>query len=352
MTNRLISVGVVGAGYWGPNLIRNLAEISDCEVRYVCDAREQALARIGKRFSQVRTTTSYRDLLDDRSLDAVVIATPVSTHAELAASALRAGKHVLVEKPLCADIESARQLVSLARSQGRTLMVGHTFEYNPAVRKLKEVIKARAFGEVVYAYARRVNLGILRDDVNALWNLAPHDVSIILYLFDEYPSHLSAHGLAHIRPDVEDVAFVYLEFPSGRGAHIHVSWLDPSKARSVTVIGSRQMAVYDDLDPESRVKVYDRGFEVEPIPSGIDHGNPASYTYRARSGDIVCPHIEWKEPVAVECRHFVDTIRDGGVSLTDGMNGLRVVQVLEAASASMRQHGCRLKVAEPEVLPQ
>jgi predicted dehydrogenase len=345
MTNRVISVGVVGAGYWGPNLIRNLAETPGCEVRYVCDTGEQALARIGRRFSRVHTTTRYSDLLDDRSLDAIVIATPVSTHADLATDALRAGKHVLIEKPLCADLESARQLVALAQAQGVVLMVGHTFEYNPAVRKLKEVIKAPGFGDVVYAYARRVNLGILRDDVDALWNLAPHDLSIVLYLFEEYPSHLSAHGLAHIRPDVEDVAFVYLEFPSGRGAHIHVSWLDPSKARSVTVIGSRQMAVYDDLDPESRVKIYDRGFEVEPITSGIDHGSPASYTYRARSGDIVCPHIEWKEPVAVECRHFVDTIRDGAVPLTDGMSGLRVVQLLETASASMRQQGRRLEVA-------
>lgn len=347
---KTVSVGIVGAGYWGPNLIRNFAEAPDCEVRYVCDAREPTLARIGKRFPQVRTTATYSDLLEDPGLDAVVIATPVSTHAALATQALRAGKHILVEKPLCADLESARQLVALAQSQGVTLMVGHTFEYNPAVRKLKEVIKAPAFGDIVYAYARRVNLGILRDDVNALWNLAPHDVSIVLYLFDEYPSHLSAQGLAHIRPDVEDVAFVYLEFPSGRGAHLHVSWLDPSKARSVTVIGSRQMAVYDDLDPESRVKVYDRGFEIEQIPSGIDHGNPASYTFRARSGDIVCPHIEWKEPVAVECRHFIDTIRDGGVPLTDGMNGLRVVQVLEAANASMRQQGRRLEVAQPELL--
>ena len=350
MMSTPVSIGIVGAGYWGPNLIRNFADTPGCEVRYVCDARQDALARIAKRFSHVQTTTRFSDLLADSTLDAVVLATPVSTHATLATEALLAGKHVLIEKPLCADLASAQQVVTLAQQQQRTLMVGHTFEYNPAVRKLKEVIKAPAFGEVVYAYARRVNLGILRDDVNALWNLAPHDVSILLYLFDEYPSHLSAHGLAHIRPDVEDVAFAYLEFPSGRGAHIHVSWLDPSKARSVTVIGSRQMAVYDDLDPESRLKIYDRGFEIEPMPSGIDHGNPASYTFRARSGDIVCPHIDWKEPLALECRHFVESIQNGTVPLTDGMNGLRVVQVLETASASMQQHGRRLAVAQPEVV--
>ena len=345
-----VSVGVVGAGYWGPNLIRNLAETAGCEVRYVCDAREAPLQRIAQRFPRVRTTARYADLVEDASLDAIVIATPVSSHAELATRALEAGKHVLIEKPLCADFASAQRLVALASAQRRILMVGHTFEYNPAVRKLKEVIKAPAFGDVVYAYSRRVNLGILRDDVNALWNLAPHDVSILLYLFDEYPSHLSAHGLAHIRPDVEDVAFVYLDFPSGRGAHIHVSWLDPSKARSVTVIGSRQMAVCDDLDPESKVKIYDRGFEVEPITSGIDHANPASYTFRARSGDIVCPHIEWKEPVAIECRHFIDTIRSGGVPLTDGLNGLRVVQVLQTASESMRQQGRRLEIHQPQAV--
>lgn len=344
MSDRVISIGVVGTGYWGPNLLRNLVETPGCEVTHVCDARAEALARVGKRFSQIRLTTRYQELLDDPNLDAVVIATPAATHAELATLALAAGKHVLVEKPLCADVKSGEALVALARERKLTLMVGHTFEYNSAIRKLKQVVTDEAFGEVVYAYSRRVNLGMLREDVNALWNLAPHDVSIFLYLFDEYPSFLSAHGLAYIRPGVEDVAFVHMEFPSGRAAHIHVSWLDPSKDRSLTVIGSKRMAVYDDLDPEARLKIYDCGFDKEPVPSGLDHANPMSYTFRARSGDILCPQIEWKEPLAVECRHFVQSIKEGTVPLTDGVNGLRVVQILEAANQSMRSQGQRVPV--------
>jgi predicted dehydrogenase len=344
-----VSVGVVGAGYWGPNLLRNLVETPGCDVRYVCDRRPETLAKIARRFSQVRSTTRYEDLLEDRSLDAVALATPAATHAALATMALEAGKHVLVEKPLSADAKSGEALIDLARRQRRVLMVGHTFEYNVAVRRLKAIIADRAFGDVVYAYSRRVNLGVLREDVNALWNLAPHDVSILLFLFDEYPSFVSAQGLSHIRPGVEDVAFVNLEFPSGRRAHIHVSWLDPSKERTMTVIGSRQMAIYDDLDPEARLKVYDCGFEREQV-FGIDPTNPVSYTFRARAGDIVCPYLEWKEPLALECRHFIETIRDGGVPLTDGLNGLRVVQVLESANLSMRQEGRRMEVPQPAPL--
>lgn len=345
MGERNITVGIVGVGYWGPNLVRSFAETPKCEVRYVCDMRQDALARIGKRFTHVRVTTRFEDLLEDKEMDGIVIATSAATHAALAMRVLQAGKHVLVEKPLAHDVEAGERLVALAREQKRTLMVGHTFEYNAAVRKLREVIGDPAFGDVVYAYSRRVNLGVLRDDVNALWNLAPHDVSIILYLFDEYPTCVTAQGLAHIRSGVEDVAFAYLEFPSGRAAHIHVSWLDPSKVRSMTVVGARRMAIYDDLDPEAKIKIYDRGFEIEPVTSGIDHANSTSYTFRARAGDIVCPHVEWKEPLVVECRHFVDVIRDGGEPLTDGENGLRVVRILAAATESMHQGGRRMKLA-------
>lgn len=349
MGQRNVSVGIAGVGYWGPNLVRSFAETPQCEVRYVCDRRQDALARINKRFAHVRVTTRFEDLLEDRDLDGIVIATPAATHAALAMQALQAGKHVLVEKPLAHDVEAGECLVALAREQKRTLMVGHTFEYNVAVRKLREVIGDPAFGDVVYAYSRRVNLGVLRDDVNALWNLAPHDISIILYLFDEYPTCVTAQGLAHIRPGVEDVAFAYLEFPSGRAAHIHVSWLDPSKVRNMTVIGARRMAIYDDLDPEAKIKIYDRGFEIEPVTSGIDHASSTSYTFRTRAGDIVCPYVEWKEPLVVECRHFVDVIRDGGVPLTDGENGLRVVRILAAATESMRQGGRRMDLAPVEM---
>lgn len=348
MGRQNITVGIVGAGYWGPNLIRSFAEMPGCELRYVCDLRQDLLNKIAKRFHQVKTTTCVDDLLHDPEVNGIVIATPAATHADLAAKALNAGKHVLVEKPLAHEVAAGEKLVRLAEAQKRILMVGHTFEFNPAVRKLKDIIRDPTFGDVVYLYSRRVNMGVLRQDVNALWNLAPHDVSIILYLFEEYPRAVIAHGLAHIRKGVEDVAFMYLEFPSGKIAHVHVSWLDPSKVRTMTVIGSRRMVVYDDVDPETRLKIYDRGFEIDSTMSGIDHADPASYTYRIRSGDIIAPHIEWKEPLALECRHFVEAIREGGVPLTDGHNGLRVVRVLAAATASMHQNGRRIEVPAPD----
>lgn len=344
MGTKSVTIGILGAGYWGPNLIRSFAETPGCELRYVCDLRQDLLAKVAKRFHQVNTTTRFEDLLQDPEVDGIVIATPATTHADLAAKALQAGKHVLVEKPLAHEAAAAERLVALAEAQKRILMVGHTFEFNPAVRKLKDLIRDPTFGDIVYLYSRRVNLGVLRQDVNALWNLAPHDISIIHYLFEEYPSFVSAHGTAHIRKGIEDVAFLYLEFPSGKMAHVHVSWLDPSKVRTMTVIGSRRMVIYDDVDPETRLKIYDRGFEVESVPSGIDHADPASYTYKVRSGDIIAPHIEWKEPLALECRHFVETIRDGGTPLTDGLNGLRVVRVLSVATESMRRNGERIAV--------
>lgn len=347
MPEHNVSVGIVGAGYWGPNLVRSFAETPGCEVRYVCDLRQDLLAKIAKRFHQVKVTTRFDDLLNDPEVDGVVIATPAATHADMAARALNAGKHVLVEKPLAHEVEAGENLVRLAEAQNRILMVGHTFEFNPAVRKLKDIIRDPTFGDIVYLYSRRVNLGVLRHDVNALWNLAPHDVSIILYLFEEYPRAVIAHGLAHIRKGVEDVAFMYLEFPSGKIAHVHVSWLDPSKVRTMTVIGSRRMVVYDDVDPEARLKIYDRGFEIETTTSGIDHADPSSYTYHIRSGDIIAPYIEWREPLALECRHFVEVIREGGTPITDGYNGLRVVRVLAAATASMHQNGRRIEVSPP-----
>ena len=344
MGHRNVTVGIIGVGYWGPNLVRAFAETPGCELRYICDLRQDVLNKMAKRFHQVKITNRFDDLLNDPELDGVVIATPAATHADLASKVLNAGKHVLVEKPLAHEAEAAERLVKLAESQKRILMVGHTFEFNPAVRKLKDLIRDPTFGGVVYLYSRRVNMGVLRQDVNALWNLAPHDVSIILYLFEEFPHAVIAHGLAHIRKDVEDVAFMYLEFPSGKIAHVHVSWLDPSKVRNMTVIGSRRMVVYDDVDPEARLRIYDRGFEIDSTMSGIDHADPSSYTYRIRSGDMIAPHIEWKEPLALECRHFVETIRDSGVPLTDGHNGLRVVRVLAAATESMRKGGARIAI--------
>ena len=329
----------MGLGYWGPNLLRTFSETPGARVVGGCDARAEVLERWAGRYPGVRFVARFEDLLGAADVDAVALATPAASHEQMAQAALRAGKHVLVEKPLATSSAGARALIEAARAASRVLMVGHTFEYNPAVLRLREVVKSAAFGRPVYAYTTRVNLGQIRDDVNAMWNLAPHDISILLFLFDEMPVGVTATGKGFVRPEQEDVVFVYLEFGSGAVAHVHVSWLDPSKVRRVTVVGERQMAVYDDLDPEAKLRIYDKGVDQQVVPQ---EGGLADYTLKLRAGDIVCPQIPWKEPLLLECAHFVECVREGRTPRTDGENGLRVTQVLEAAQQSLRSQGRRV----------
>lgn len=337
--SRPLGIAVVGLGYWGPNLLRNFAETPGAQVVAACDTRAEVLLRWGARYPGVRCVSSYEELLAAQDVEAIALATPAASHEAMARAALRAGKHVLVEKPIATSSAGARALIEAARAAARVLMVGHTFEYNPAVLRLREVVRSTAFGRPVYAYTTRVNLGQIRDDVNAMWNLAPHDISILLFLFDELPLAVTATGKAFVRPEQEDVVFAYLEFPSGAVAHLHVSWLDPSKIRRVTVVGERQMAVYDDLDPEAKLRIYDKGIDQQVIPHD---GGLADYTLKLRAGDIVCPQIPWKEPLLLECAHFVECVRNGQTPRTDGENGLRVTQVLEAAQQSLRSQGRRV----------
>jgi predicted dehydrogenase len=336
-----LGVAVVGLGYWGPNLLRCLSELPGVEVVAACDAREATHARFSPRHPGLRFLSHHQELLRDPAVEAVALATPASTHHELALQFLRAGKHVLVEKPMATTSAAARSLIEAAEVARRVLMAGHTFEYNPAVVKLREVVRAAAFGRPVYVYTTRVNLGQIREDTNAMWNLAPHDISILLFLLDEMPASVSAMGKSFVRPGQEDVVFLYLEFPSGALAHVHVSWLDPSKVRRVTVVGERQMAVYDDLDPEAKVKVYDKGVDTHVVPH---EGGLADYALSLRAGDIVCPRIAWKEPLALECAHFVDCVRTGQTPRSDGRSGYRVTRVLEAAQESLVAQGRRIAV--------
>jgi len=336
-----VGIAVVGLGYWGPNLLRNFAETPGARVVAGCDARAELLERQRARYPAIRFVSRYEELLTDPEVDAIALATPAATHEAMAEAALRAGKHVLVEKPIATSSAGARRLIEAARVVSRVLMVGHTFEYNPAVLRLREVVQGASFGRPVYAYTTRVNLGQIRDDVNAMWNLAPHDISILLFLFGEPPVAVSANGKAFVRPQQEDVVFVYLEFPSGAVAHVHVSWLDPSKVRRVTVVGERQMAVYDDLDAEAKLRIYDKGVDQQVIPH---EGGLYDYALRLRAGDIVCPQIPWKEPLLLECAHFVECVSRGERPRTDGENGLRVTRVLEAAQESLRAQGRRVSV--------
>ncbi|MEO6858752.1 MAG: Gfo/Idh/MocA family oxidoreductase [Solirubrobacteraceae bacterium] len=326
MSDEPFRVGVAGLGYWGPNLARNFAAIDGCEITWCCDASPEARARAAVVHPTARVTAELGDLLADPELDAVVLATPVPTHAELAVAVLRAGKHCFVEKPLAQSVAEAEQAVAAAEEAGRILMVGHLLEYHPGVQKLKDLTESGELGEIYYIYGNRLNLGKLRADENALWSLGAHDVSVVLYLAGEEPTEVVAHGEAYVRPEVEDVVFCFLRFPSGLSAHLHLSWLDPHKERRFTVVGSRRMATFDDMDLERKLTIYDKGFDEDARTYG---------EYITRSGDIFSPRIANVEPLRVECEHFVRCARDGTKPRSDGASGLRVVRVLEALQNSL-----------------
>ncbi|HMD57335.1 MAG TPA: Gfo/Idh/MocA family oxidoreductase [Solirubrobacteraceae bacterium] len=325
-----VRVGVAGLGYWGPNLARNLAAIPGCELTWLCDASEQARARIAPSYPSARLTGELEDLLADPELDAVVLATPVPSHARLAVAVLEAGKHCFVEKPLATNAAEAERAVQAARSAGRALMVGHLLEYHPAVARLKELIDGGELGDLYYVYGNRLNLGKLRADENALWSLGAHDVSVALYLIGQEPVECVAQGASFVRPGVQDVVFCYLRFPSGVVAHLHLSWLDPHKERRITVVGARRMATFDDMLIEGKLTIYDKGFDEDTRSWG---------EYIARSGDIFSPRIPNLEPLRIECEHFIDCIRTGAQPRSDGNSGLRVVRVLEALQRSLEEAG-------------
>jgi predicted dehydrogenase len=316
-----VSIGVVGLGYWGPNLARNFDALPDAELRWCCDARPELRERYGAQYRSTRFTGELEDLLGDPSLDAIVLATPVPTHAELATRVLDAGKHCFVEKPLAQSVADAERAVAAAERAGKVLMVGHLLEYHPAVSKLKEIADGGELGSIHYIYSNRLNLGQLRADENALWSLGAHDISVILRLAGEEPFEVSARGEAYMRDGVEDVVFAFLRFPSGLAAHLHLSWLDPHKERRFTVVGSKRMATFDDMDTERKVTVYDKGFDATADSYG---------EYITRSGDIWSPRIPNAEPLRLEAQHFVDCVREGRTPVSDGHSGLRVVRVLEA----------------------
>jgi predicted dehydrogenase len=316
----------VGLGYWGPNLARNFSAIEGCEVTWLCDASEQACEKLAGAFPSARCTANLDDLLDDAELDAVVLATPVPTHAELAVRVARAAKHCFVEKPLATTVADAQLAVEAADQAGRILMVGHLLEYHPAVERLKKLVDDDELGALYYVYGNRVNLGKLRAEENALWSLGAHDVSVVLHLIDEEPLECSAHGESYVRGGVQDVVFCYLRFPSGRVAHLHLSWLDPHKERRITVVGSKRMATFDDMQIERKLTVYDKGFDEDASSWG---------EYITRAGESFSPRISPAEPLRLECEHFVSCIREGLTPRSDGRVGLRVVRVLEALQHSL-----------------
>lgn len=333
MSEKPIRVGVVGFGYWGPNLVRNVDKLGDAELVVACDLSEGNLDRLKGIYPEVETTTDLDAMLADFDLDAVVVATSAPSHFAIASKVISAGKHCFVEKPLTLKSADAEALVRMADERGVTLMVGHLMEYHSAINWIKDYIASGDMGDVLYVYMQRLNLGKVRTEENAFWSLAPHDVSIVLYLLGESPDYVSANGAAYVTPGVHDTVFANLHFPSGKMANIHVSWLDPHKIRKLTVVGTKKMLVFDDMQATEKIWIYDRG--VGAPDSAMAYGEDLSL----RFGDISVPWVPMQEPLSLEVQHFLDCCENGTTPRSDGRDGLRVVRVLEAVDESMAAGG-------------
>lgn len=327
-----INIACVGTGYWGKNLVRNFYNLHGCRLKVCCDLDRNLLKTISVQYPGIEVTEEFGRVLEDPAIDAVVLATPATTHYTMARQALKAGKHIYVEKPLTLCEKDAADLCRIAESSGLVLMVGHLLEYHPAILKLKQLVDDGILGEIYYLYAQRMNLGVIRQDENVLWSSAPHDVSIILYLLDQGPSAVSAQGEAYLQAGIEDVVFCTLYFSNRTMAHIQASWLDPHKVRKMTVVGSKKMAVFDDVEATEKIRIYDKGVD----RTGYDSYGDA---LTLRLGDITIPKIDMTEPLKIECQHFLECIRDGRIPRSSGRDGLRVVSVLEAAQRSLRNNG-------------
>jgi predicted dehydrogenase len=339
-----ITVGVVGCGYWGPNLLRNFAENETAELRWMCDLDPKRLNAMGRRYPATQTTIDYKSLLDDPRLDAVAIATPVWTHFDFARDALEAGKHVLVEKPLTASVAEAEQLIELAERNSLTLMVDHTFVYTGAVSKIKEIVESSELGDLLYFDATRINLGLFQDDINVVWDLAPHDFSIMDFVIESQPEALTATGSCHIKKGIENIAYVMLRFPNELIAHFHFNWLSPVKIRHTLIAGSRKMVVYDDIEPTEKVRVYDRGVTTTQSENDMDKEAAYRTLVSYRTGDVWVPKLDSTEALHYVCKEFLSAIAQSRRPLTDGQAGLRVVRLLEAAQRSIDQGGSPVKL--------
>ena len=343
---RKLNIAVVGCGYWGPNLTRNFNQIPGCNVKMCCDSDNEKLTRISSLYPNIRVTENLDDILTDEGIDAVAIATPVSSHFEIGKKCLEFNKHVLIEKPLASSSEQCLELIRLSEQNNRVLMVGHTFEYTAAVNKAKEIVDSGELGEILYISCVRVNLGLFQQDINVIWDLAPHDISIIFYLLNQFPITVSGQGKAHFNKEIEDVAVISLNFPNGMIAFIHNSWLDPDKIRKITIVGSKKMLVYDDIKTNEKIKIYDKGVEVPPY-----YDTYAEFQFSYRYGDIYTPLINEYEPLRRECEHFLECINEGKKPKSDGYSGLRVISILEAANRSLRERGAQQPVSfrEPAI---
>jgi predicted dehydrogenase len=339
-------VGVVGCGYWGPNLVRNFKGLSNCNLRAMCDTSEARLKHMRSLYSDVEGVTDFGHLLNGMALDAVVVAAPVRYHYSLAKASLVAGKHTLIEKPMASSSAECEELIEIAKRNGLVLMVGHTFLYSAAVRKITEIVQAGDIGEIRYINSRRLNLGLFQKDINVAWDLAPHDISIILHILGEFPETVNCQGNAHVTPGIEDVTNISLSFRQKRFATIQSSWLEPRKVRDMTIVGTRRMIVYDDLQTHEKIRIYDTRVERPPHNDTF-----ADFHYSYHYGDSYIPHIQQEEPLKVECSHFLDCIEKGITPLTNGLKGLELVRILEAASKSLKNEGAPVTFSESKKAP-
>jgi len=335
-----ISVGVIGCGYWGPNLVRNFQSLANCQVKAACDLIPERLANIQRLFPDIAGFRDYTGILGADGPDAVAVAAPVRYHYPIAKACLLAGKHTLVEKPLASSSAECAELIEIAERKGLTLMVGHTFLYSAAVRKIAAIIHAGDIGEIRCITARRLNLGLFQKDINVAWDLAPHDISIILHILGEFPTMVNCQGNAHVSPGIEDVTNMSLSFPNKRFATIQSSWLEPRKIREMTFVGTRRMIVYDDIQTSEKIRIYDARVERPP-----HYDTFGDFHYSYHYGDCHIPHVHQEEPLKVECQHFLDCIRSGNPPLSGGQSGLDLVRILEAASGSLAAGGAPVKLS-------
>ncbi len=327
------TVGVIGTGYWGKNLVRTFHELNSARLKYIADNSPQTLASIAGSYPGVLPVNDYRVILDDPEVNAVVVAAPAVHHFDIAQAALQSGKHVYIEKPMTLRVDHSRKLVAMADERKLTLMVGHLLLYHPCINAVRQYIHNGDIGDFLYLYSQRLNLGKVRSDENALLSFAPHDISVALHLIGETPVSVSANGQCYLQKDIEDVVFLTMHFRTRSMAHIHVSWLDPHKVRRTTVVGSKKMVVFDDMAPQEKVKIYDKG-----VDRSFDYGSYGEFL-SLRNGDIFIPDIPMTEPLKLECAHFIDCIEQGRTPVSDGRNGLLVTQVLEAGQRSLRSGG-------------
>ena len=343
---KILNVGIVGLGYWGPNLVRNLRALPDCRVKTVCDVSEERLRHICALYPGVEGETDYQRMVADPEIHAVLIATAVRFHFPMAKASLLAGKHTFIEKPMAASVAECEELLALAKQKGVTLMVGHTFLYSAPVRRIKQIVDNHDIGELRYISARRLNLGLFQKDINVTWDLAPHDISIILYIMNERPLSVNCRGGAHVTRGIEDVTSLSLTFAKERTAIIHSSWHDPRKVREMTIVGSKRMIVYDDIAPQEKIKVFDVRVERPP-----HYDTFAEFQYAYHYGDIYSPYIKQDEPLRTECAHFLECIQQNRVPLTSGEAGLEVVRILEASSRSLKLNGAPVDLAPTTATP-